>query len=104
MESNIEFNIEFNKKMLVETANRVLDEFEYKGKTLREWADLIGNPKTNTDCIKTMTDEELAEIMVSDCPPNYPQGDCREYEKWDGNLDCQQCWLDWLRQEVEEDE
>ena len=44
-----------------------------------------------------MTDEELAEIMVGDCPPNYPKGDCREYEKNDGNLDCPECWLDWLR-------
>lgn len=56
---------------------------------------------TNADRIRSMSDEELAEIMVGDCPTNYPHGDCREYEKFDGNLDCCKCWLDWLKQEVE---
>ena len=54
-------------------------------------------PIINADRIRAMSVEEMAEIMVSNCPPNYPHGDCREYEKWDGNLDCQQCWLDWLK-------
>ena len=56
---------------------------------------------TNADRIKAMTDEELSEIMVSVCPPNYPHGECREYEKYDGNLDCCKCWLDWLKEEAE---
>lgn len=60
--------------------------------------------KTHYDKIRAMSMEEIAEIMVSDCPPNYPHDDCREYKKWDGNLDCQQCWLNWLKQEVEEGE
>ena len=59
-------------------------------------------PATNYGRIIRMTPEELAEIMVGDCPPNYPHGDCREYEKYDGNLDCCKCWLDWLRSPVEE--
>lgn len=54
-------------------------------------------PKTNYDILISKTPEELAEIMVSDCPPNYPHGECREYEKNDGNLDCSKCWLDWLK-------
>lgn len=58
---------------------------------------------SNTDRIRSMTGEELAEIMVSVCPPNYPHGDCREYEKFDGNLDCCRCWLDWLKSPVEAD-
>lgn len=56
---------------------------------------------TNYDRIISKTPEELAEIMVSDCPPNYPKSECREYEKNDGNLDCSKCWLDWLKQEAE---
>ena len=51
--------------------------------------------KTNADRIRAMSVEKMAEIMVHDCPPNYQHGDCHE-------LDCQQCWLDWLKQEVEE--
>lgn len=60
----MELNIKFNEKMLVETANRVLDEFEYKGRTIREWADLIANPKTKADRIRAMTDEELADELL----------------------------------------
>lgn len=52
-------NFKFDEKMIAETANRVLDETEYKGKTIREWADLIANPKTNADRIRSMTDEEI---------------------------------------------
>lgn len=60
----MELNIKFNEKMLVEMANRVLDEFEYKGRTIREWADLIANPKTKADRIRAMTDEELADELL----------------------------------------
>ncbi|MBO5970722.1 MAG: hypothetical protein J6S14_19790 [Clostridia bacterium] len=54
-------------------------------------------PQTNYDRLISKTPEELAEIMASDCPPNYPLVNCREYEKYDGNLDCCKCWLDWLK-------
>ena len=80
--------------MLVETANRVLDEYKYNGKTIREWADLIANPKTNADRIRSMTDEELAvkmsglESFALTCGGGWPP------EKW----------LDWLQQEAEEGE
>lgn len=92
----MELNIKFDKKMIVETANRVLDEFKYNGKTIREWADLIANPKTNADKIRTMTDEELAELLVStdgDFPPNCEGVPVRELEAY---------WLDWLREEAKE--
>lgn len=59
-------------------------------------------PITNYEKLIRKTPEELAGIMVSDCPPDYPHGDCREYEKNDGNLDCPKCWLDWLKQEAAE--
>lgn len=60
---------------------------------------------SNADHIRSMTDGELAGIMVDDCPPNYPNGTyeehCRGYEEYDGNLDCCKCWLDWLKAPVE---
>ena len=56
---------------------------------------------TNYDLLISKTPEELAEIMVGDCPPNYPHGDCHEYERYDGNLDCCKCWLDWLKSPAE---
>ena len=85
----MEFNFKFDKKMLVETANHVLDGYEYKGKTIREWADLIANPKTNADRIRGMPDEELADYLryYSD-----------SYARYDMD------WLDWLKCEVKENE
>lgn len=62
----------------------------------------LDDPKTNYDRIISKSPEELAEIMVSDCPPNYPKGERCEYEKNDGNLDCAACWLDWLKEEETE--
>ena len=94
----MELNIKFDEKLMVETANRVLDEYEYNGKTIREWADLIANPKTNADRIRSMTDEELAQYMGDvqtwgGCP-NHGARNCTE--------NCADCWLDWLKQEVGE--
>ena len=90
----MELNIKFDEKLMVETANRVLDEYEYNGKTIREWADLIANPKTNADRIRSMTDEELAQYMGDvqtwgGCP-NHGARNCTE--------NCADCWLDWLKQ------
>ena len=94
----MELNIKFDEKMIVETANRMLDEFMYKGKTIREWADLIANPKTNADRIRAMSDEELAEFLNNQnfCARNF---DCEK-----GMRPCRECNLDWLRQEAEEGE
>ena len=50
---------------------------------------------TNADRIRSMTDEELAEEMganIDRCPPSSticPKGGCKD------------CWLGWLKQEVE---
>lgn len=52
-------------------------------------------PITNADRIRSMTDEELAEEMgttIDRCPPSSticPKGGCQD------------CWLGWLKQEVE---
>lgn len=51
--------------------------------------------KTNADKIRAMTDEELAELLVStdgDFPPNCEDVPVRKLESY---------WLDWLKQEVE---
>ncbi len=87
----MELNIKFDKKMLIETANRVLDEYEYNGKTIREWADLIANPKTNADRIRAMSDEELARFMAH-YDSVTEMGEQLAYERW----------LDWLREEATE--
>ena len=46
-----------------ELVNDALDEFEYKGRTLRQWADTIVNPKTNADRLRSFSDEELADFL-----------------------------------------
>ena len=92
----MELKIKLDENMIAETANRVLDEFKYNGKTIREWADLIANPKTNADRIRAMTDDELAEKLATyiecDMCPGWPVT-CEEK--------CTKYWLDWLKQEVE---
>lgn len=96
----MELNIKFDEKMIVETANKVLDEYEYNGKTIRDWADLIVNPKTNADRIRSMSDEELAEFMKP-----YDSG-CPRWKEMpipcSKRTNCRECWLDWLREEVTE--
>lgn len=50
-------------------------------------------PKSNADKIRAMTDEELAEFLAEyRCAHKAPH--CRE-------ANCEKCWLDWLKQEVE---
>ena len=53
-------------------------------------------PQTNADRIRAMTDEELAieETAKGGCPHDYETPD-------DLNTDCVRCWLDWLKQEVD---
>ena len=52
--------------------------------------------KTNADKIRAMTDEELAELLVStdgDFPANCEDVPVRKLEAY---------WLDWLKQEAKE--
>ena len=48
-------------------------------------------PKTNSDRIRAMTDEELAKILNGVCPQG---AKCNEH--------CETCWLFWLRSSVDE--
>ena len=103
----MEPNIKFNKEMIVETANLVLDGYEYNGKTIREWADLITNPKTKGDHLRSMSDEELAEwideFWSAPWCPDEPPVDSETTQCLLHDGDCRLCILDWLRQEVEEE-
>ena len=55
----------------------------------------IPKPKTNADRIRAMTDEELSDYFSElSCWPNAGREDCRGMEN------CMDCWLDWLKQEV----
>ena len=60
-------------------------------------------PWTNGDAIRDMTDEELAEFFPTtasefSCPPGSTNESCRNAGGWFNG--CPKCWLDWLRQEV----
>ena len=56
------------------------------------------NPRTNGDRIRAMTDEELAKYLegFGGTPPTCDTDGERDYKK------CRDCWLDWLKQEVQE--
>ena len=59
-------------------------------------------PRTNADRIRAMSDEELAVLLEGCICPIEP---CSEIDR-DTEPDkkkCTQCWLDWLRQEVNDD-
>ena len=101
----MELNIKFDEKMLVATANCVLDEYEYNGKTIREWADIILNPRTKADRIRTMTDEELATMIAKNidccvCRNKNPVED-DECPSAKFGKSCSELWLEWLQQECE---
>jgi hypothetical protein len=76
--------------------NRVLDEEEYKGKTLREWADSLTNPKTNADRIRAMTDEELAKWLAR------IEWDAYQHPRAMTEYSMRMAWLDWLKSPVED--
>lgn len=58
----------------------------------REGVELQPKQKTNADCIRAMTDKDLAEFLAEyRCVHKAPH--CME-------TNCAQCWLDWLRQEA----
>ena len=61
--------------------------------------------RTNADCIRSMTDEKLAEHHKNrGCPPNKRCPEGTELRDIRINDVCTKCWLDWLKQEVEEGE
>jgi hypothetical protein len=53
--------------------------------------------QTNADRIRSMTDEELAHAFAYQCAGRV----CRGIH-FDGPNECENCWLDWLKQEAAE--
>jgi hypothetical protein len=57
-------------------------------------------PQTKADRIRSMTDEELAEMFGeygkrNDCCPDFGNCDCR--------ATCEECWLSWLKSPVDKE-
>lgn len=52
--------------------------------------------QTNYDRLVFMTHEELAFLIGNGCPPACVKP-CREYLSVDGDTNCTDCWLDWLK-------
>ena len=64
--------------------------------------DVCPEIKTNGDRIRAMSDEELVDYLIeNDCPVD----ECK-YEDEYGNVSrskCRYCWLEWLREEAQDD-
>ena len=77
------------------------EERTWKDECCTAWKDK-DEPKTNADRIRSMTDEELAELFAdNNC------GYCRipDFCFAKGcQINCEDAWLDWLREEAEEGE
>ena len=56
-------------------------------------------PQTNADKIRSMSDEEMADLINREIGYCAPTGDCEKMSN-----DCKACWLDWLKQSAEEGE
>lgn len=56
----------------------------------------LGDPITNADRIRAMTDEELAHVLSHEQDDGCPVRGLRCQSS------CKKCWLDWLKQEVSE--
>ena len=77
-----------------DVVERVIDEVAYKGKTIREWADLLTNPKSNADRIRIYTLERDAWGEYDPCVVVEQSVKIRDKEDM----------LDWLRSLVGDDE
>jgi len=79
---------------------------DYKCKSLREklkaiTVEITAPPKSNGDLIRQMTNEEIASILeLRDC---YGDGYRCPGWKQDHNCNCKECFLMWLKQEVNKD-
>lgn len=73
----------------------------YKLENVLAWRDecfeIMTLPQTNADRIRSMTDEELAEVLFGSCIEHMGVEECSHPEKA-----CKSCVLDWLKEESEE--
>ena len=60
---------------------------------------------TNADKIRTMSDEEIAKWALDNCncPPPFDGGFCPYLKGNTQTKSCKSCWLDWLKQEAQND-
>lgn len=95
--------MEITRRIVHETdearINNIADHFEVDLSEIREFLKMKQRqkrkPQTNADRIRSMTDEELAEWIANLHCPHYEDDDytCD---------DCEECWIDWLKQEAKE--
>ena len=64
---------------------------------------VVSEPQTNADRIRSMSDEELAELLdsvdnggIRALDVDYPCDECTQKTK------CDECFIEWLQSEVEE--
>jgi hypothetical protein len=73
----------------------------YKLENVLAWKDecfeIMTSPQTNADRIRSMTDEELAEVLFGSCIEHMGVEECSHPEEA-----CKSCVLDWLKAESEE--
>lgn len=73
----------------------------YKLENVLSWRDecfeVVEKPQTNADRIRSMTDEELAEVLFGSCIEHMGVEECSHPEE-----SCKSCVLDWLKTESEE--
>ena len=73
----------------------------YKLENVLSWRDEgfegVEKPQTNADRIRSMTDEELAEVLFGSCIEHMGVEECSHPEE-----SCKSCVLDWLKTESEE--
>lgn len=73
----------------------------YKLENVLSWRDecfeVVEKPHTNADRIRSMTDEELAEVLFGSCIEHMGVEECSHPEEA-----CKSCVLDWLKAESEE--
>lgn len=61
-----------------------------------ECFEIMTSPQTNADRIRSMTDEELAEVLFGSCIEHMGVEECSHPEEA-----CKSCVLDWLKAESE---
>lgn len=79
-----------------ELANIAICE-ELRNKSREDFINLCREPQTNADRIRSMSDEELAEVLFGSCVEHMGL-ECCYYEE----PNCKECILQWLKSEVKE--
>lgn len=86
--------------------NNIAEHFEVDLSEIREFLEMkrkkMQKPQTNADRIRSMTDVELADWLGVYCNGQTAQEVGKPCVSGIGS--CEECWLDWLKQEAEEGE